>query len=128
MGCARQRAGQLYRCYSLLTTQDLIILYKSWIRPILEYGNILYSGAATTHLCYLDNLQSQIEQTCFCVFQPLLHHRNAGISLLSFSWRGPCFVMLSNHAEISYCLHTWDLTEHLRFVNPCNFKTLAKFQ
>ena len=28
----------------------------------------------------------------------------------------------------SYRLHTWDPAEHLCFVNPCNFKTLAKFQ
>ena len=25
----------------------------------------------------------------------------------------------------SYCLHTWDAAEHLRFVNPWNFKILA---
>ena len=47
---ARQRAGQLYRCRSLLTNQDMTNIYKSWIRPMLEYGNILYSGAAATHL------------------------------------------------------------------------------
>ena len=29
----------------------MFILNKSWIRPILEYGNILYLGAANTHLC-----------------------------------------------------------------------------
>jgi len=40
------------------------ITYKSWIRLILEYGSILYSGAVTTHLHHLDNLQSRIEQTC----------------------------------------------------------------
>jgi len=48
----------------LLTEQDMSIIYKSWIRPILEYGSILYSGAATTHLRRLDNLQSRIEHTC----------------------------------------------------------------
>ena len=58
LGCARQRAGQLYRCRSLLTQQDMCTVYKSWIRLTLEYGNILYSGAATTHLCRLNALQS----------------------------------------------------------------------
>ena len=28
----------------------------------------------------------------------------------------------------SYHPHTQDLPEHLCFVNPCNFKALAKFQ
>ena len=32
---ARQRAGQLHRCRSLLTNQDMTNIYKSWIRPIL---------------------------------------------------------------------------------------------
>ena len=49
-------------------------VYKSWIRPTLEYGNILYSGAATTHLRCLDALQSRIERTCSFIFQPLSHH------------------------------------------------------
>ena len=60
LGRVRQQAGQLYHCHSLLTQQDMCTVYKSWIRPTLEYGNILYSGAATTHLCHLDALQSQI--------------------------------------------------------------------
>ena len=61
LGCARQRAGQLYHCCSLLTQQDMCTVYKSWIHPTLEYGNILYSGAATTHLCHFNDLQSRIE-------------------------------------------------------------------
>ena len=28
----------------------------------------------------------------------------------------------------SHRLHSWDPAEHLRFVNPCNFKTLDKFR
>ena len=76
---ARHRAGQLYRCCSLLTEQDMSIIYKSWIRPILEYGNILYSGAAATHLHRLNNLQSRIEQTCSSVFN---HFSSAGMPQL----------------------------------------------
>ena len=60
LGCARQRAGQLYHCRSLLIQQDMCTVYKS-ICPTLEYGNILYSGASTTHLCCLDALQSRIK-------------------------------------------------------------------
>ena len=52
---------ELYCYCSLLTSQDLSLMYKSWIRPALEYGNILYAGGAFTHLQLLDHLQSQIE-------------------------------------------------------------------
>ena len=58
LGCDIQRAGQLYRCHSLLSMQDMCTIYKSLIRPILEYGNILYLGAANTHSRWLDDLQS----------------------------------------------------------------------
>ena len=50
---ARQRADQLYRCRSFLTKQDMCTIYKSLIRPTLEYGSMLYSGAANTHLHHL---------------------------------------------------------------------------
>ena len=60
LGRARQRAGQLYCCRSFLTKQDMCTTYKSWIRPTLQYGNILCSGAASTHLRCLDDLQSRI--------------------------------------------------------------------
>ena len=57
----------------------MTIIYKSWIRPILECGSILYSGAAAPHLNCLDYLHSRIEQICSFIFQPLLSHRNAAI-------------------------------------------------
>ena len=28
----------------------------------------------------------------------------------------------------SHRLHSWDLAEHLRFVNPCNVSTLDRFR
>ena len=28
----------------------------------------------------------------------------------------------------SHRLHSWDPADHLRFVNPCNFKTLDRFK
>ena len=50
--------GQLYCCHSFITKQDMCTICKSWICPTLEYGSILYSGAANTHLPHLDDLQS----------------------------------------------------------------------
>ena len=79
LGCARQRAGQLYHCRSFLTKQDTCTIYKSWICPTLEHGSTFYSGADNAHLCHLDDLQSCIERLCSFIFQPLSHHRNAAI-------------------------------------------------
>ena len=42
----------------MLTKQDMCTIYKSWIRPTLVYGSILYSGAANIHLRRLVDLQS----------------------------------------------------------------------
>ena len=58
LNCGKESVSQLYRCRSLLTSQDLCVMYKSWIRPVLEYGNILYSGVALSHLECLNNLQT----------------------------------------------------------------------
>ena len=115
------------------------IIYKSWIRPILEYGNILYSGASATHLHRLNNLHSQIEQTGSSVFQPLLSHRNAAIvglvcRILAGKGCGnlqtycPQFCDINQLLRKSHRLHFWDPAEHLHFVNPCNFKIFDKFR
>ena len=113
-------------------------IYKSWIRPTLEYGNILYSGAASTHLRRLDDLQSRIERSCSFVFQPLSHRRNAAIMglvcrLLAGEGRGNlqtyCPQFCGNQTlRRSHRLHSWDPAEHLCFVNPCNFRTLYRFK
>ena len=113
-------------------------VYKSWIRPALEYGNILYSGAAATHLHRLDALQSRIEGTCSFVFQPLSHRQEAAIvglicRLLAGEGRGnlltycPQFCGNQTHRR-SHRLHSWDPAGHLRFINPCDFKTLDRYK
>jgi len=136
--CAKQRAGQLYRCHSLLSEQDVCTLYTSWIRPILEYGNILYSGAANNHLCRLDNLQSRIERTCSVAFQPLGQRRHAAIMclvcrLLAGEGRGNLSTYCPQLCGTpilrrSHQLHSYDPAEHLHLVNLCNFKTLDRFK
>ena len=137
-GRARQRAGQLYHCHSFLTKEDMCTIYISWIRPTLEYGSNLYSGAASTHLCCLDDLQSRIERSCSFVFQPLSHCQNAAIMglvcrLLAGVGCGNlqtyCPQFYGNQVlRWSYRLYPWDPSEHLRFVNPCNFRTLDRFK
>ena len=102
------------------------------------YGSILYSGAANIHLRRLVNLQSHIERSCSFVFQSLSHRRNAAIMglvcrLLAGEGRGKlqtyCPQFYGNQTLCrSHCLYSWDPAEHLRFVNPCNFRTLDRFK
>ena len=40
----------------------------------------------------------------------------------------PQFCNVNQLPRRSHRLHSWDPAEHLRFVNPCNFKTLDKFR
>ena len=54
----KQKVSLFHRCHSLCTSQDLRLMYTSWIHPTLEYGNNLYCGAALSHLQCLDNLQT----------------------------------------------------------------------
>ena len=67
----KQWLSQLYRCWSLFGHECIATLYKPWIRPVLEYGSILYSGAALSHLNHLDHLQARVENyvwTCTSIF------------------------------------------------------------
>ena len=49
------------------------------IRPVLEYGSVLYSGAALTHLNRLNRSQARVENMCGFTFPHLTNHRNASI-------------------------------------------------
>ena len=100
----------------------------------IQYGNIIYSGAANAQLCQLDDLQSRIKQTCSFVFQLIFQHQHVAIMglvccLLAGEGRGnfptycPQLWDNSTHCR-SHRLHFCDPAGHLCFVNPCNFRTL----
>ena len=109
-------------------------MYRSWIRPILEYGNILYTGAASSHLERLDHLQTRIQRTCCSTFQSLSHRRNAAIiglicRLLDGEGRGNLQGYCPRFCHVDSCRqsgrhHTWDPAAHLCLIDPCDFKTL----
>ena len=79
--------------------QDIISLHKSWIRPVLEYGSILYSSAALSNASCLDSLQSHIEIMCSYTFPCLTDRRNACWVLHVVSWmvKGEATFKLSTH-------------------------------
>ena len=132
----KQRLSQLYRCRSLFGCEGIATLYKSWIRPILEYGSILYSGAALSHLNRLERLQARVENMCGLAFPSLTTRRNASIlgltcRLLAGEGRGSlqsfCPKFKSTSHRLSYWVHSFDPASHLRLQNPCNFHTLDHF-
>ena len=132
----RQCLGQLYYCHSFFECQDISLLYKSWIRHMLEYGSILYPGAASSHVNRLESFQSQIESMCGSTFSSLIDQRHAYIlgftcRLIDGEGRGnlqtfcPTFKTTSN--RLSHRLHSFDPAFHLHLVSPCNFRTLDCF-
>jgi len=133
----RQRLGQVYRCRSLFDRQDISLLYKSWIRPMLEYGCVLYSGAALSHINRLNSFQSRIENMCDISFPSLTDRRNASIlgftcRLLDGEGRGNlqtfCPTFKKSPIRLSKRLHSFDPASHLRFTNICDFRTLDRFR
>ena len=105
-------------------------MYRSWIRPTLEYGNILYYGAAPSHVRRLDNLQTRIEHTCCSTFESLLHCHHAAIigsvcCLLARERRAQCFAeVLTSVAGLAVFIPGTLQTMH--FIDPCNFRTLDR--
>ena len=75
----KQKVIQLYHCCYLFSSQDLCMMYKSWIRPTLEHSNALYFEAILSHLQCLNNLQTRIECTCRSTSQSPLYCSNAAI-------------------------------------------------
>jgi hypothetical protein len=61
---AAQCVGLLRRICREVPRECLEILYKSMIRPLLEYGDVIYDGTAETHTKRLESVQRQAAITC----------------------------------------------------------------
>ena len=88
-------------------------MYKSFVRSCLEYGHLLYFGAAKCHLDHLDALQHRAAGICHCTFPSLESRRHAaaiGLTcrLLDGEGRG-------------------DLPRVLRLNDPLTFRSLDSF-
>ena len=74
----RQRLGALFRVREYLGQSGLAIAYKSFVRPVCEYGCVIFMGASAMHLHKLDAVQKAAERLCQISFQPLSSRRKAG--------------------------------------------------
>ena len=54
---AAQRIGFLRKAYRLLNHHGKTVVYKGFVRPVLEYCPLVWSGAADYHLARLDRIQ-----------------------------------------------------------------------
>ena len=103
---------------------------------MLEYGSILYSGVALSHLNSLDRLQVHVENMCELTFLSLTVHCNASLlgltcCLLAREGRGSlqsiCPKFKSTLPRVSHQLQSFDPASHLHLQNPRNFRTLNCF-
>jgi hypothetical protein len=65
--------GLLKRICRDVPRECLEILYKSMIRPILEYGNIIFDGCSDTSSKRLENVQRQAALTCTGAYRHTKH-------------------------------------------------------
>jgi hypothetical protein len=70
---AARCVGLLRQISRKVPRQCLEILYKSMIRPILEYGNIIYDGSSDIYLDRLENVQRQAALTCTGAYKHTKH-------------------------------------------------------
>ena len=131
-GPPQQLPGPHWNMVLFCTLEQLSFIWPTSTasRPSLEYGAILYSGAAQFHLAHLDSFQAHVENMCGVSFPPLIVRRNASIlgltcRLLADEGRGNlltfCPKFKSSSSRTSNHLHSYDPASHLRFQNPCSF-------
>ena len=73
----RQRLRALFRVKENLGQSGLVTAYKSFVRPVCKYGNVIFMGASAVHLHKLDAAQKAAEKLCHTAFQSLSFHCKA---------------------------------------------------
>ena len=87
--------GSLYRSREYLTPSSILYLYKSQIRPTMEYCCHIWAGASRTSLKSLDGVQKRLRwlvgDELFSTLQPLSQRRDvASLALLYRYFHGEC--------------------------------------
>ena len=104
---ATKKIGVFIRSMKFLSPEVALYLYKSTMRPCMEYCCHVWVGAPSCHLELLDKLQKQI---CRAVgpspaasFEPLAHHRNvASLNLFYRYYFGRCSSELAQLVPLPY--------------------------
>ena len=94
---ASKKIGALICSMKFLSPEVALYLFKSTIRPCMEYCCHVWAGAPSCYLKLLDKLQKRICRTVGSSFaaslEPLAHHRNvASLSLFYRYYFGRCYL------------------------------------
>ena len=92
---ASKKTGALIRSMNFLSSEDALYLYKSNIRPCMEYCCVVWANAPSCYLGLLDKLQKRICRiigpSLATSLEPLAHRRNvASLSLFYRYYFGRC--------------------------------------
>ena len=90
---ARSRVAALFRIRTYLSSENMKLMYISFVRSIIEYGSVAWMGAASSHLCKLDRVQSAAQRIGRFSVEPLVNRRKAAamlfaVKMLSGSCKG----------------------------------------
>ena len=103
---ASKKIGVLILSMKFLSPEVALYLYKSTIRPCMEYCCHVWTGAPSCYLELLDKLQKQIFRTVgpalAACLEPLAHRRNvASLSLIGITF-GRCSSELAQLVPLPY--------------------------
>ena len=106
---ASKNIGALIRSTKFLSPKVALYLYKSTIRPCMEYCFHVWAGAPSCYLELLDKLQKQICRTVVpslaASLEPLAHFRNvASLSLFYRYYFGRCSWELAQLVPLPFSL------------------------
>ena len=106
---ASRKIGALIRSRKFVSPKVAQYLYKSTIRPCMEYCCHVLAGAPSCYLELLDKLQKRICRTVgpslAASLEPLAHRRNvASLSLFYRYYFGRCSSELAQLVLLPYCL------------------------
>ena len=122
---ASRKIGALIRSVKFLSPKVALYLYKSTIRPCMEYCCHIWAGTTSSYLDLLDKLQKRICRivgpSLAASLEPLAHGRNvASLSLFYKYYFGRCFSELAQLVPLpfsrrrptrySYRLHDFSVT------------------
>ena len=131
----RQRMGALFRMREYLGPNGLAVAFRSFVRPVCEYGGVAFMGASATHLSKFDKMQKLAERISGRVFPTLQSRRAASAigllcKLLDFCGRGPLQLFCPNFvnpATHSYSLRSVN-TDSLLLSSTIQFNLLDLFR
>ena len=104
---ASKKIGALIHSMKFLSPEVALYLYKSTIRPCIEYYCHVWAGAPSCYLELLDKLQKRICRTVgpslAASLEPLAHRRNvASLSLFYRYYFGRCSSELAQLVSLPY--------------------------